>query len=242
VDTSDTNATTGRRSVRISSKQTYNTGLFIFDILHTPHGCGTWPALWLVDESNWPANGEIDIVESVNVGDTGNTMTLHTSENCKMGKRRKRKQTRTALTYDCWNATNYNSGCGVQGPADSYGEAFNSHGGGVYALELRKEGIRVWMFPRSHIPSDIAAGRPDPSSWEVAMADFPNMECDIEKHFRNQSIVVNIDLCGDWAGRQSIFGASAVCEGTCGDWVAYRAESFQEAYWEFGGFWVYETL
>ena len=42
VDTSETDATTGRKSVRITSKNTYNDGLFIFDILHTPYGCGTW--------------------------------------------------------------------------------------------------------------------------------------------------------------------------------------------------------
>jgi len=42
-------ASTGRLSVRISSKTTYNKGLFIFDVKHSPYGCGTWPALWLVE-------------------------------------------------------------------------------------------------------------------------------------------------------------------------------------------------
>ena len=42
VDTSVTDASTGRFSVRITSKNTYNNGLFIFDVLHTPYGCGTW--------------------------------------------------------------------------------------------------------------------------------------------------------------------------------------------------------
>ncbi len=36
----------------------------------------------------------------------------------------------------------------------------------------------------------------DPSSWGVPMADFPGTKCDVGSHFRNQSIVVNIDLCG----------------------------------------------
>lgn len=36
----------GRASVRISSNQVYNHGLFIADIAHMPGGvCGTWPAL-----------------------------------------------------------------------------------------------------------------------------------------------------------------------------------------------------
>jgi hypothetical protein len=66
VDTSVTqdsepNASTGRFSVRLTSKKTYGVGsLFLFDVLHTPVGCATWPALWLTDPNNWPQNGEID--------------------------------------------------------------------------------------------------------------------------------------------------------------------------------------
>lgn len=38
-------AASGRQSVRISSTQIYNHGLFIIDLGHMPTGCGTWPAL-----------------------------------------------------------------------------------------------------------------------------------------------------------------------------------------------------
>jgi hypothetical protein len=110
VDTSDKNATTGRRSVRILSKKTYTAGLFIFDIIHSPHGCATWPALWLSDLDTWPAGGEIDVMESVNVGDTGNQMTLHTTGGCKIGRHRSRKQTGEVMSNDCYNGTNYNQG------------------------------------------------------------------------------------------------------------------------------------
>lgn len=59
VDTTsdEYNTSTGRWSVRVSSKKQYNSGLFIFDVLHSPVGCGTWPALWLCDGDNWPDNG-----------------------------------------------------------------------------------------------------------------------------------------------------------------------------------------
>lgn len=69
------------------------------------------------------------MLEAVNEATDGNQMTLHTTEGCKMN--RKRKETGEALTKDCWNATNSNSGCGVQGKVATYGEEFNSNGGGV---------------------------------------------------------------------------------------------------------------
>ncbi|KAF2729426.1 hypothetical protein EJ04DRAFT_515923 [Polyplosphaeria fusca] len=236
VDTNDKNATSGRRSVRITSKKTYDRGLFIFDVLHAPYGCATWPALWLTDANNWPDNGEIDVIETINNAASGNRVALHTTKGCEIGKHRKRKQIGRALSHDCYNATKGNQGCAVQGPPWSAGEQFNANGGGVYAAELRTEGIRVWFFARADIPSDIKDA-PDPSTWPDPLADFPNLECDITDHFKNQSIVANIDLCG-WAGQRGVY-PSEVCTESCGDWVAFKGESFDEAYWEFNGFWVY---
>ena len=151
VDTSETDASTGRKSVRIESKNQYNDGLFIFDILHTPYGCGTWPAVWLADPSSWPIHGEIgqqlemnsdvleisnnmlmmlsDVVEAVNKADMGNQMTLHTTAGCDMNV--KRKESGVVLSTDCLNSTDNNAGCGIQGTVDTYGQALNSQGGGV---------------------------------------------------------------------------------------------------------------
>lgn len=129
VDTSTQNQTNGRSSVRITSTNTYDSGLFIFDVAHTPYGCATWPALWLTDPSNWPEHGEIDVLESNNNGTNGNAMTLHTSSGCKMNVRR--KETGTAQYSNCLNTANDNAGCGVEGKKATYGEAFNDNGGGV---------------------------------------------------------------------------------------------------------------
>jgi hypothetical protein len=215
VDTSVTadsvpNASTGRFSVRVSSKNQYGlNSLFIFDVIHTPTGCATWPALWLADESNWPYNGEIDVMEAVNVvSNVRNQMTLHTSSGCSMGV--KRKETGTSLQNSCVNSTNDNAGCGVYAPTSlaSFGDDFNSNGGGVMAVELRAAGIRLWQFPRASIPSDVTSGTPDPSTWGDATADYPNTDCNIETHFKNQSIIANIDLCGSWAGATSVYDVS----------------------------------
>ena len=147
-------------------------------------------------------NGEIDIMEAVNQAATGNMMALHTTDGCEMNKIR-RNMTGTATHVDCHNATDSNAGCVVTAPKHTYGEEFNRAGGGIVALEWRNEGIRAWMFGRNNVPNDITlAGQeqqqkiPDPSTWGPALADFPATKCDIGAHFRNQSIIVNIDLCG----------------------------------------------
>ncbi|KAG9227952.1 glycoside hydrolase family 16 protein [Amylocarpus encephaloides] len=233
------NASTGRFSVRISSKKQYaNNQLFIFDVKHTPTGCGTWPALWLVDQDHWPTNGEIDLMEAVNVvGSTENQIALHTTEGCTMSGQR--KMTGTSLQASCLNSTHGNAGCGVHAGPSTFGTDYNTGGGGVMAMELRSAGIRMWQFARSTIPSDILANAPDPSIWGDATADFPSTHCDIDTHFRNQSIVANINLCGSWAGAAEVFAEN--CSGTCSDFVADHPTAFADAYWEFGAFQVYSA-
>jgi hypothetical protein len=202
-------ASTGRFSVRIQSKKQYSTGLFVFDVVHTPVGCATWPALWLSDPANWPANGEIDVMEAVNVvSDAQNQVTLHTAEGCSMGGRR--EESGSVITTSCVNSTDSNAGCGVDAGSKTFGDTLNANGGAVAAMELRSDGIRVWQFARSAIPADITAGQPDPSTWGEATADFPNTDCDIGSHFRNQSIIANIDLCGSWAGDPNVYNQT--CE------------------------------
>jgi len=231
--------TAGRPSVKILSKTNYTKGLFVFDISHSPYGCGTWPAVWVSDPDNWPTNGEIDVIEAVNQGNVGNQMTLHTTDNCEMSV--KRKETGKVLDKNCLNSTNANAGCGVQGSDTSFGEAFNKIDGGVYAMEWRSAGIRIWFFERSSIPPDITSGNPDPSTWGTATADFPGTECNIDDHFSNGKIIINIELCGDWAGSTAVYTTEYACEGTCSDFVGQNPSAFTNAYWEFKSIKVYQS-
>ncbi|KAF3392761.1 hypothetical protein F1880_008870 [Penicillium rolfsii] len=242
VDSFTPRAVGGRNSVRIESKNTYDTGLFVFDIIHTPYGCGTWPALWLTDGYNWPENGEIDVLESTNEGSNGNEISLHTTKGCNMNV--KRKELGSPVKNSCDNSTDGNSGCGVLGDSSTYGREFNQNGGGVYTLELRKEGIRTWFFPRTAIPSDLTDPTlaPNPSTWGTALADFPSTNCDIASHFRNQSIIANIDLCGELGAQPQYYTQMYNCPGTCSDFVANNPGRFEEAFWEFGSFRVYQEI
>lgn len=172
----------------------------------------------------------------------GNQFTLHTSEGCRMNVRR--EHTGNALQSNCLYSANGNEGCGVEGPNESSGEAFNENGGGIYATEWRSDGIRMWFFGRGDEPedlSDAAASSPDPSTWGEPTADFPNTNCNINNHFRNASIIMNIALCGDWAGADSIYKDEANCPSTCQNFVANNATAFEEAYWEIRGFRVYSA-
>uniref|UniRef100_A0A7S1FLU6 GH16 domain-containing protein n=1 Tax=Corethron hystrix TaxID=216773 RepID=A0A7S1FLU6_9STRA len=72
-----------RDSIRLEGKSKFNGGLFVIDLHHMPAGCGSWPAVWLSDEKDWPLNGEIDIVEGVNYQKVAKTA-LHTSKGCDM--------------------------------------------------------------------------------------------------------------------------------------------------------------
>ncbi|KAK4104900.1 glycoside hydrolase family 16 protein [Parathielavia hyrcaniae] len=241
---SEPDASTGRFSVRLESRAQYGPGLFLFDVKHTPHGCGTWPALWLTDPNNWPTNGEIDIMEAVNEAPSGNLVALHTTDGCTMSDVR-REMSGTAGQGDCHNATNSNTGCTVTGGPGTYGPEFNAGGGGIVALEWRDEGIRSWIFPRNiqsgltALPASAADPAPDPSTWGPPLADFPSTSCDVASHFRNQSIIVNIDLCGYFT--EAVW-ASSGCPSNCTDLVANNPSAFTNAYWEFGAFQVYRPL
>ncbi|OOQ88995.1 putative endo-1,3(4)-beta-glucanase [Penicillium brasilianum] len=239
VDASTPNPADGRNSVRVESKATYDSGRFVFDIIHTPYGCGTWPALWLTDGANWPQNGEIDILESHNHGAHGNELSLHTTAGCDMNV--ERRHAGMSMDGNCDIGAAGNAGCAVIGDPSTYGVEFNTEGGGVYALELRTAGIRIWNFPRSSIPSDIHGGSPDPSTWGTPLADFPSTNCDVASHFRNLNIVANIDLCGQLARMSSHYTQMYGCPGSCADFVASNPSQFEDAYWEIGGIWVYNA-
>lgn len=229
-----------RDSVRISSKKSYDGGLFIADIFAMPHGCSVWPAYWTVGP-DWPNNGEIDVIEGVN-DPTSNQMTLHTSDGCTIPKNppqgvQSLLATGTVINAQCAFVNGDNSGCAfVDNDPQSHGHGFNIIAGGVYAHLWTNDSIKIWYFPRDQIPKDINDKNPDPSSWPTPNAVFTNAQCDISQHFRQHQIVINTTLCGDFAG-----GAypSSGCPGTCAEEVT-NPQKFKFAKWKINYVAVYD--
>ncbi|KAK2882561.1 hypothetical protein FQN49_000246 [Arthroderma sp. PD_2] len=233
----------GRPSVRITSKKSYNQGLWIIDFAHVPGAaCGSWPAYWLLGP-NWPTNGEVDIYEGINL-DLSNSMTLHTGQNCTISKESKFTG-RLTTPYCDQNAPPPEGGNGCTIKADdptSYNSGLNIAGGGVYATEWTTEDIKIWFFPRIlGIPSDIQAGKPNPSNWGTPAALFAG-DCSFTESFKDMQVIFDITFCGDWAGKPEVWEES-VCSAItseCKTFVENFPGAFTETYWAINYLQVYQ--
>lgn len=240
----------GRPSVRLTSNKSYNPGmLLIADIAHMPTGCGVWPAFWAVGP-NWPKQGEIDIIEGVNL-QTTNSMTLHTSAGCTVANS-STAFSGTLLTANCdIDAADQggNQGCQVMdaAPSTSFGAGFNAAGGGVFVTEWTAAVINIWFFTAAApLPASLTAANPSTAALGLPAASFTDATCDFASHFSDLQIVLDTTLCGDWAGADAVWSvqgcAAETGVATCQDFVANHPESFQEAFWGIRGLAVYEAV
>ena len=251
VDSTNVASGRGRKSVRLTSKATYNHGLIVLDLEHMPgKACGVWPAFWTVGP-DWPSGGEIDIIEGVN-NQAHNSVTLHTGPGCSLDSRtspNKRATNAAAIfsgsvvTSNCdVNAAGQaaNVGCSIT-TADSsnYGDGLNAGKGGVYATEWTSDVIRTWYFPRGSVPSDLDSS-PNPSAWGTPLAAFQSTSCDIDSTFQNHQIVFDTTFCGDWAG--AVWSGDSTCSqkaATCDDFVQNNPKAFTNAFWTINSLKVY---
>jgi hypothetical protein len=229
----------GRDSVRIGSKKYYEQSLIVADIAHMPgSACGTWPAFWSVGR-NWPSDGEIDIIEGVNLQDH-NEIVMHTAGTCSI---------KDEGMSGSVNATGCGEdlgtiGCVIEGHKGSYGTSFNKQGGGVYAMDWTEQYLKIWFFPRDSIPASITNGNPDVSKFGTPMA-LVEEGCDVANSFKAQSFIFDTTFCGDWAG--GIFGESGCPMSSsdsfqsCHDYVANHPSAFEQSYWEINSVKIYQT-
>lgn len=254
--------TPGMNSVRLVSKATFDVGLLVVvDVLHAPTGPGVWPAVWLlgnVTDVSWPNAGEIDIMEWVNT-DSVNHMTLHTQPGCSVNtdESAASEYSGNLAETDCSSAGQGgvgSLGCSITAPPGGItsgerklataGAPFNKQGGGVYVAEWTSTGVTTWLFPRNNLPADLTSEKPNPSSWTAKpLAKFSGTGCDFSNKFQQQQLIINIDLCGQWAGSTDLWQELANETGTadCNAYVASHPESFRDAYFEFNSIKMYSS-
>lgn len=172
---------------------------------------------------------------------------MHTSDNCTIAGS---PQSATFKQSNCYINANDNSGCGslmddTTASPNNYGSGFNQNQGGVYATEWTSEYVKHWWFPRGTIPSSITNGAPDVSQFGLPAVDQQGA-CDIDSHFQNMSIIINIDFCGAWAG--NVYSQYSNCPqntsvsslDSCVDFVGNNPTQLVEAYFEINSIRVYQ--
>jgi len=187
-------------------------------------------------------SGEIDIIEGVNSATT-NSMTLHTGPGCTVNSGSFSGAIKTTNCYVDAPGQGNNVGCGISASgSNTYGDPFNSAGGGVYATEWTAQSIAIYFFSRKAIPADITSGAPNPAGWGQPAALFQG-GCNIPSSFKNHSIVFDTTFCGQWAGQAGVWGSDPVCSSkaaTCNDYVQNNPSAFAQAYWEVNSIKVYQ--
>ncbi|GAA5930448.1 hypothetical protein JCM3775_004395 [Rhodotorula graminis] len=240
------------QSIKLSSKQQYGEGLYIWDIERMPQVCGAWPAIWSTGD-NWPAGGEMDLVEYVS-HHTMNSMSVHTAPGCWAGST---GYTGTPMLagsngLNCDAEATSSQGCGFRTKSNNTaGIGANYGGAGVYALDWSSSGISMWFFPRHEIPGDILSKNPNPSSWKTPTLHIAEANCSpISDYFSPQQFVINTDLCGTWAsgtwnsdnsyaGQSEGSCASRTGYSTCAEYVQNEAKDFKHAYWRIASLSIY---
>ncbi|KAJ9115881.1 hypothetical protein QFC22_005023 [Naganishia vaughanmartiniae] len=243
-----------RNSVRLTSNDAYEIGsVWVMDALHVPYGCSVWPAFVFSNSwstgvgATWPATGEIDTFEGVN-NQAGNQMALHTNDGCTLVKDSSAPFTGAVNYTDCYVEANDNSGCTViDGNSTSYGEAFATAGGGVWVTEFATTGISIWFFSRANIPTAVSSANAsiDTTKLGERTAFWSPNGCDISTYFKPQELVLDITLCGDWAGQASTL-TSTGCPALTGTSTCYTtyvldSNNYDTAYFEIQYIKVYST-
>lgn len=175
--------------------------VFVMDAVKVPYGCGVWPAFWTAALGTWPDGGEIDIFEGVNRQET-NQYAVHTSgDGCYADF--SQPMLGQPGADNCSIGANYGAGCTVKDKnQNSYGPAFQQAGGGAYIMEFTKDFIKIWFKTRTELPESMKADAKEINTDELGepTAYYANSRCNIEKFFKPQSIIIDITMCGVWAG------------------------------------------
>ncbi|KAK6217450.1 beta-1 [Colletotrichum tabaci] len=226
----------GRSSVRLESKAIYNKSLMVARFSHLPKPvCGAWSAFWSYG-APWPKKGELDWFEGWNNA-AANKPAAHTYHSSEQGQCiiTEAGQTSKVNTPNCdqWAPGQYqNEGCTTTATsADPWG----SSDGGIYAVEWTDDYIKFFSWTHGAAPKDVGSDSPDTSSWGTPSMLISNDKCNINSHFSDQRLVINIDFCGVLAGNEYIWKdqcAASTGHAVCSTYVAQNPSAYKDTYFK----------
>ncbi|KAG9218256.1 hypothetical protein CCMSSC00406_0005937 [Pleurotus cornucopiae] len=252
-----------RASIRITTQEAYGVGsLWVLDAVHLPFGCSVGLARLLDEGDGRVARhrsiiitstvraaftdedaGEIDIMEGINLM-TSNQMALHTLPGCTHTT----PPNQMGITRE--NDCSEPSGCVVaETSPGSLGAPFAAAGGGVWAVQFDVAGVFMWFWGRANIPPSVIQATStsplDVSQWGPPSASYPSTSCNITQFFSAQNIVLDITLCGSWAGLPEQYTPACGSSGPTGicynDNVVGPGARFDDAFFEINYLRAYTT-
>jgi len=174
-----------------------------------------------------------------------NQMSLHTTAGCTHPV--PVNETGVANGVDCSTP----AGCTVtESSPNSFESGFALVGGGVWACQFDVAGIFIWFWSRPNVPASITSANStspiDISQWGTPSASYPSTTCNITEFFTPQNLVIDITLCGNWAGIGPVYNATCGASGTTGlcyndNVVGPGSPKYDNAYFEISYVRAYTT-
>lgn len=229
----------GRDTFRAESRLPYYQGLFIARFSHLPKPvCGSWPAFWTLG-GNWPRGGEIDVYEGWHLNQH-NRPAIHVGPERDYGKCRLQdaSQSSRIISYNCDNECSIpskqwkNQGC----QSEVIDGIWGSPDGGTQALLWTNESIKIYSWKQGMEPSNIRLPAIDTSYWGQPVVHL--RDCDVQKSFGPQEIIINIALCGNPIEQPGIWnqGGDQACLKVAGPdcraYVAKNPSHFKDVYFQ----------
>jgi len=213
-----------RMTSKISTSKSWKHFLAVVKFNHVPWGCGVWPAFFTLGEgAEWPAGGEMDILEYANDG--GSMTSFHTSKECKLDASEVNKYKPLFDQNAAYNGEQYNCltkycdtctslGCAPNTLPLLTGEQWANRPGS-FAMQRTKEFTKIFFIPAGQEPSDLLSDKPEPEEWTrwliayypfAASKGCPNPD----EIMAPQKFIFQIAFCGDWASK--IWGSTGSCK------------------------------
>jgi len=210
-----------RNTVKLQTKGKHQWKYFLaaMRFSHTPYGCGIWPAFWMLSQDRgWPAAGEFDILEvcneipvftSFHTANSGNACKLNPAVINKAG---------------CPNMADYNGNgyscitdyrIGSKGCAPNVGPLRTpeqwAKAPGVLAVEWTERYLKTFFIPDDKLQTTgLLDDAPTPDNWDQFVTSYypfagseesiPGSCPNPQDVIGNAFLILNIELCGSWAG------------------------------------------